>query len=374
MLDKIYSGGDISFIFRDAHIVENYFLNKIPKINSDGDLPAFYAHFLTVDPTRNRFNSPFPYTKLDIKQAIEESIRNDVIVSVYMRGTQWTSLQYYNLIRTAFESSITLDNNDKVVMKSCDFKTMKEIKSLSNLEENEVRNSLTRLESAYLVRRKLKDGQVSFIRNNMVSIAEDMDSSIRKLIETLLRSMGPLTLDEIMLRLPIAQEKLQEVLDGMVKDSVLDLEYVTPVFSKQYIMHQDMQALLAGGESDIQASRLLWLEGTALDINEYFEKFGYALDSWSLRARTESYSAERVNELISDKSIYHGRTIRHKPTYAAAWMIEALHSLRYEEPDKNMQGLVAAVRNGASTEDMIQEALGIDRTIIKQMLKNAEFF
>ncbi|EQD78761.1 hypothetical protein B1B_00544, partial [mine drainage metagenome] len=205
-------------------------------------------------------------------------------------------------------------------------------------------------------------------------MAEDMDSSIRKLIETLLRSMGPLTLDEIMLRLPIAQEKLQEVLDGMVKDSVLDLEYVTPVFSKQYIMHQDMQALLAGGESDIQASRLLWLEGTALDINEYFEKFGYALDSWSLRARTESYSAERVNELISDKSIYHGRTIRHKPTYAAAWMIEALHSLRYEEPDKNMQGLVAAVRNGASTEDMIQEALGIDRTIIKQMLKNAEFF
>jgi ATP-dependent Lhr-like helicase len=374
ILDKIYSGGEISFMFRDPHMVENYFLNKIPKINSPEDLIAFYNHFLTVDPMRNRFNSPFPYTNLDIRSSIEESIDNDSIVSVYMRGTQWTSMQYYNMIRSIFEISITPDEKEKIVLEACSFKTMREIRTVTRLEEGDVRSALNRLESAYLIRRKIRDNQVYFIRNQIVATGEDRELSIRRSIVLLLGSIGPLTFDEIMLRFPAPQDILQSSLDMMVKEEVLTLDFVTPVFSKQYILRSDLDALRSGSEGDVHSSRLLWLEGTVSDLEEYFDKYGYALDTWSMNARIDSFSSDKLGEMISQRAVFSGRIIRHKKTYAVPWLVEALHALRYEEPDNSMMGFLAVIRNGANTEELIQESLGLDRSVVLQMLRNAEFF
>ncbi len=374
ILDKIYSGGEISFMFRDPHTVENYFLNKIPKINSPADLIAFYNHFLTVDPLRNRFNSPFPYTNLDIKASIEESIENDSIVSVYMRGAQWTSMQYYNMIRNIFESRITPGEKEQMVLDACSFKTLREIRTATRLEEEDVRSAINRLESAYLIRRKIQEGQVYFIRNQIIAIDEDKELSISHAIEILLGSIGPLTFDEIMLRLPVSQETLQSSLDRMVKEEILNLDFVTPVFSKQYILHSDLEALLSGGKSDVHSSRLLWLEGTVRDLEEYFDKYGYALDTWSINARIDSFSSDKLNEMIAQKTVFSGRFIRHRKTYASPWLVEALHALRYEEPDNGMRELLTLIRNGANTEDLIQESLGLDRSVVLQMLRNAEFF
>ena len=374
ILDKIYSGGEISFMFRDPHIVENYFLNKIPKINTPADLIAFYNHFLTVDPMRNRFNSPFPYTNLDIKHTIEETIENDSIVSVYMRGTQWTCMQYYNMIRNIFEASITPDDKEKMVLEACSNKTMREIRTATRLEEGDVRSAISRLESAYLIRRKVQEDQVHFIRNQIVAIHEDEELSIRRAIELLLGSIGPLTFDEIMLRFPVAQETLQPLLDRMVKEEILNLDFVTPVFSKQYILHSDLEVLLSTSKSDVHSSRLLWLEGTVKDVEEYFDKYGYALDTWSINARMDSFSPEKLTEMIAQKTVFSGRFIRHKKTYAAPWLVEALHALRYEEPDNNMREFLTIIRNGSNTEELIQESLGLDRSVVLQMLRNAEFF
>ena len=124
-----------------------------------------------------------------------------------------------------------------------------------------MRSAINRLESAYLIRRKIREGQVYFIRNQIVAIDEDKELSISHAIEILLGSIGPLTFDEIMLRLPVSQETLQSSLDRMVKEEILNLDFVTPVFSKQYILHSDLEALLSGGKSDVHSSRLLWLEG-----------------------------------------------------------------------------------------------------------------
>jgi ATP-dependent Lhr-like helicase len=374
ILDKIYTGGEISFMFRDTHTVENYFLNKIPKINSPLDLIAFYNHFLTVDPMRNRFNSPFPYTNLDIIKPIEESIENDSIVSVYMRGTQWTSMQYYSMIRTIFEANVTIDENDKMILDGCSLKTLREIRSATKLEEAEVRASLTKLESAYLIRRKIRDSQVYFIKNQIVKVPEDREKSIMHAIELLLGSIGPLTFDEIMLRFPVSQEILQTSLDTLVKKDVLKLDFITPVFSKQYIMQSDLQSLLSGVEIDAHSSRLLWFEGTVQNLEEYFEKYGFALDTWSMNSRIGSFSSDRLKEMIAQKLVFSARFIRHKKTYAASWLVEALHALRYEEPDNSMRELLAVIRNGANSEDLIHESLGMDRSLVMQMLKNAEFF
>ena len=79
------------------------------------------------------------------------------------------------------------------------------------------------------------------------------------MIRLLLGSIGPLTVDEISIRIPVKQEDLENALSQMIDERSVNFDYITPVFSKQYILQEDLNALMSGNTNDIQQLRVNWL-------------------------------------------------------------------------------------------------------------------
>ncbi len=373
ILDRIYTSDSISFIFRDLKAVENYFMNKVPKISDPANLNDFFKHFMTVDPFKARFNSPYSYTREDIKETIEKAIYDDALVSAYLRSPQWCSIEHYGLIKSVFERPAELNEEEQEIYQLCDSNTLREIRSLSGYEDSMVRTTVQKLESSYMIRRKLKGGQVCYIRNDMVTSSLDRGQSIRQLLLLLIGSMGPLTLDEIMIRLPTQQEEIETQLDQLVSSNSLAFDYITPVFSKQYILRSDLDSLVSGGAKDLHSTRLQVGSGEVANLIEYFEQYGFSTDEWSYLSRCVSFSRDELDTLKATGQIVQGRIIRHKDSLVAPWLLEALHSLRYDSPDKNMLGILRLVESGVKEEKEIIEASGMDRQVVKQLLKSAEF-
>ncbi len=372
ILDRIYSGNTISFMFREAKVVENYFLSKVPKIASKEDLVRNIDHFLFVDPLRNRFNSPFPYASYDIKKDIEEIIHERKLVSVFAKAPQWTSINYYDIVRSAFIPADDLPHESRII-DLCTGKTFREIRSESKEAEQDLRNELSSLESHYLIRREIVDGNVIYFRNDLPFSKKDKIESIMEMIRLLLGSTGPLTVDEISIRIPVKQEDLENALARMLDERSVNFDFITPVFSKQYILQEDLNALKSGNTKDIQQLRVNWLTRSVQDIGEYFTEYGFSMDEWSYTSRCANFNRDELDSLIESGSVKTGRIIRHKETVAAGWLIDALHSLRYEKPDRNIASLVEAVASGVRTEQDLASTLNFDRQVIKQLVRSAEF-
>lgn len=373
ILDRIYSQDALTFKFKDAKMVENYFMNRVPRINDPADIPRFIDHFLFVDPLRNRFNSPFPYSSIDPKEQMGKEIQEDRLISLHLRTPQWTSSKYYPILRSVFHLPVKLESFDETVLDASDGKSIREIRTATGIEDNTVRNSLNRLESAYLVRRKLKEGQVYFVKNELEPEQIDPKEALKKALLLLLGSVGPMTIDEILIRLPAEQAEIESALGDLVEVGDVVNDFITPVFSKQYILHSDLAALEDGGSNDTGISRISWISRALPDVEAYFDEVGYATETWSIASRVQSYSSDQIRILYESGMVRNGRIIKHRHSFVAHWLIRALHSLRYESPDENIRRIVNAVIQGSRTEAEIQETTGMERQISRQLIKNAEF-
>ena len=374
ILDRIYSQDALSFKFKDAKMVENYFINKIPRINSSEDLELFVDHFLFIDPLRNRFNSPFPYASIDVKDPIENMISEDRIVSLHLRTPQWTSSRYYGIIRAIFTPSTAVESVDSKILEACNDSSMREIRSHSGVEDNDARNALNRLESSYQIRRKVREGQVHFIRNSLEFKQMEKAEALRDALRLLIGSSGPMTMDEILIRLPGEQSEIEKGLTEMVHDGEMVHDFLTPVFSKQYMLKTDVETLENGGNNDAQLGRIMWMSRSSSSLDAFFAEVGYTVDNWSMTARGVPISTEEIRRMSETGQIHTGRIIKHRDTIVADWLLRALHSLRYEQPDNNMRSLIQTVERGAKSEREIQEATGLDRPLVRQLIRNAEFY
>ena len=79
------------------------------------------------------------------------------------------------------------------------------------------------------------------------------------MIRLLLGSTGPLTVDEISIRIPVRQEDLENALARMLDERSVNFDFITPVFSKQYILQEDLNALKSGDTKDIQQEGMHFL-------------------------------------------------------------------------------------------------------------------
>ncbi|WP_393972091.1 ATP-dependent helicase [Oxyplasma meridianum] len=370
ILDKIYGEKDIHFIFNDMKLVESYFSAKTPRISDEETYMDFASHFLYFDPFRNRVNSPFPYADTAVTDISDKLIQEDRIVSAYVRGVQWINRDYYKFFRDHFRREIELDQVDKKVLDHCNEKTFNEIKHHLAISDEMLKNSLNRLEQAYLVRRKNRSGISTYIINDLENTGPlTMEEAILKIIG----SFGPLTMDEILIKLPLTEDEIKNSLQPQVDSGLVVYDYITPVFSKQYMIKSDLENILGTSTENPLKDRIMAITGTVDSTEEYFQRYGYALNADNIRSRFSGFMDSDLDDLLKTKKILYIKAIKNRLCYISRWLMESLHSLRHDDGGKQENEIYNLIREGYGKESDLVQRTSLDTRSIRQVLRNLEF-
>ncbi|WP_297218053.1 ATP-dependent helicase [Thermoplasma sp.] len=370
MLEKIYGGESIHFIFENQKDVDDYFKKKIPHVYDEESLIRFANHFPYIDIIKDRFNSPYQYADSEIKEVIEKAVEDGKIISAYVRGLVWTSYEYYPMLWTLFRKKIDLKDEDEKILESCDGKSFSDLRSELGIDDTTLKNAIQKLESAYLIIRKSKNGLTVFFKNKG-DFSVDARTASERLIEIALSAYGPMTLDEIEIKLPIGRETLRSILDSMVSDGTAIYDYITPVYSKQYMLVSDLKALK--NVEDITRLRLSRITKKVKDPREYFDVYGFAFDVENINARLISGKLDSFDDLIEEGYVVRGHFIKNKITYAARWFIDMMFTLRDHTISNEEKVVMDAVDEGITSEKIIAERIGMDKKIVRQILRSLEY-
>ncbi|WP_162509728.1 hypothetical protein [Thermogymnomonas acidicola] len=144
----------------------------------------------------------------------------------------WCHIDNYPpILRTLFRDASRVRQEDLALLEHCNGTTLSELKRDTGLSEEDIRESMNRLEAAYLVRRKLRGGVQVFIRNDLEAQDMDREEALRAAVRRVLHSYGPLTIEEVLIRIPVGQEEVERALDAMVSSGEITRDFVTPVFA-----------------------------------------------------------------------------------------------------------------------------------------------
>ncbi|WP_337860489.1 ATP-dependent helicase [Ferroplasma sp.] len=370
LLDKIYGTEGIDFLIKDSKLVENYFKNKVPSISDIDDYLEFASHFLYIDPFRPKFNSPLNYTEKNIDELTEELIDSGQLEYCFIRSDQWVLDEYYGLAYNLFRRELELNDIDKKVYSSIEHSSYNELKKIG-IGEEDLKDSLIKLESAYLIRKTIKNGIQHYIRND--KRPENMLDSIKQAVSIVLSSYGPLTFDELLIRLPINNEELEGILNKMVRSEGLIFDYITPIFMKQYMMRSDFEAIIRNTSFDISGKRISNFCTDVDTVHDYFEKYGFAFEIYDIKARIKKFTVDELDRLVKSGSVFYTRAIKNKYVYIAKWLADALYKLRDEKNSAEEAQILEYIEKGIDTDEKLTEMTGMEIRIVKAIIKNLQF-
>ena len=64
---------------------------------------------------------------------------------------------------------------------------------------------------------------------------KNSEDAMKHAISLVLSSFGPLSFDELLIRLPANNEELESALNEMTRSGKIIFDYITPIFMKQYM-------------------------------------------------------------------------------------------------------------------------------------------
>ncbi|MGC8608843.1 MAG: hypothetical protein ACP5UV_03105, partial [Thermoplasmata archaeon] len=256
---------------------------------------------------------------------------------------------------------------EKKVYDAAEGLSFSEMREKTKLPEADLKDAILSLESSYMMRRKIKDGVTVYLKNDLKCAPEDKKTSLKRIISLILSAFGPQTIEEIEIRIPLPKEEIEDAADALVQSGEAFCGYVTPVYSKQYILNSDIKAMMS--EFNVLDYRLKKLSMIVSNEEEYFEHYGFAFDEMNLRSRIGS----DFKEISKSRRIFKGRYIKVKMTYLSEWLADVLYSLRYEDLSEMEQKVMDLIERGYGTEKIIAEKSGYDRKIIRQIIRSLEF-
>lgn len=211
------------------------------------------------------------------------------------------------------------------------------------------------------------------MKNDLYVEEPPESEAMEQAILLVIGSYGPLTIDELSIRLPVDQTLLANGLERLVEDGTVVNDYITPVFARQYILKTDLDALLGRGESNVLELRVVDFSSPVENVSEYFRKFGYAYSTESIQARCSGYSREELAALVEKGEVHLGRFVKNRLAYTADWLAKALYDLRYEPfKDEELQ-MLKYIENGHDTDDNIAERSGNPVKVVRQLIRSLEF-
>ncbi len=370
IVDKIYSNERKDFIIRDPRLVENFFASKVPRVENYEDFIKFSKYFPYFDVMRNRFNSPYPYGKGEMLKFAERAIMEGKIISVHIRSTFWTTPEKYPAFRNLFSAGKNPSPDESDILDLCTDRTFKELKEVSGVPEDRLRGILLNLESSYLIQRSLKDGNQTYEKNK----GEFKNGyTFRNLLIDFIGTMGPMTFDEISVKLPCDQDMLRKELEELVSGEILQKDYITPVFAEQYIVKGDLASLLSVKEEDPKKNRIAKLSCPVENLDQYLERYGFFADLSWVKARTAHLKESDVDEYIENGKILAGRFFRHRNTWISREFASTLRTLRKRELNPTELKILEFLKYGPATISGIASAMGEEVPVIKENIRNLEF-
>lgn len=370
LLDKIYGTEGIDFLIKDSKLVENYFKNKIPAINSIESYMEFAEHFLYIDPFKKKFNSPLDYTEMDIEDMTEELVESEKIRYCFIRSDQWVFNEYYGIVYNLFRKDIELNRRDKEVYDLINNSTFNELKK-SGIGEQDLKDSLIKLESGYHIRKTVKNEIQYYIRNE--EKPEKSEDAMKHAISLVLSSFGPLSFDELLIRLPVNNEELESALNEMTRSGKIIFDYITPIFMKQYMMKSDFEAIINNTEYDLSSRRISNFSQQVDSIDNYFNKYGFAFEVFDIRARVKKFRVEDLEKAVKSGSVFYTRAIKNKYVYIAKWLIDVLYYIREEKNSDEEEKILDYIEKGIDTEEKLSEITGMDTRIVKAIIRNLQY-
>ncbi|MGP6239098.1 ATP-dependent helicase [Cuniculiplasma sp. SKW4] len=365
IVDKTYGSEFTDFKIREPSKVDAFYAAKVERIKNEVDLMTLFEHFPFADITRSRFNSPFPYADIDVTEMCRNLANKGSIVSVYMRGIYWILPEREFLFKSLFKRKREMSSEDQKVLNACNMKTMGEIVKETDLPEETVKNSLLNLESMYLVHRRFRGDKIIYCKADE---PKQSSYSAENLVYDTLKSMGPMTFDELSIKLPMEREILEESVSNLKNDGMILEDYITPVFAKQYIIKGDLEAIMGMESVEPSEIRLGRFMRRFSSPEEYFNSIGFYTnrDSMLLRMRESG-------EWKDPEEVIRGRFFRHRPTTMNRNMAMCLQKLRQEELNEQEKQVLDFLKYGRATLEAISRGTSILLRELKQVIKSLEF-
>ncbi len=370
LLDKIYGTEGIDFLIKDSKLVENYFKNRIPSIQDLDNYMEFLHHFLYVDPFRKKFNSPLGYTSIDLDDMTGVLIASGELQYCFIRADQWVLKEYYPVVYHLFSREIELNSKDTEVYNSINDSSFNELKK-SGIGEQDLKDSLIKLESGYLIRKTIRNGNQYYIKNT--EKPEKPVDAMKHAVSLILSSYGPLSFDELLIRLPVNNEELETTLNEMDRSGELIFDYITPIFTKQYMMKSDFDAIINSTTYDVSRKRISNFSTDVETIENYFEKYGFAFGAYDIKVRMKRFRIEYLENAVKSRTVFYTRAIKNKFVYIAKWLMDVLYNLRDEKDSGEEKKILDYIEKGIDTEEKLSEITGMDPRIVKAIIKNLEF-
>jgi len=369
LLDRIYGTEGIDFLIKDSKLVENYFKNNIPDIKDKDTYIKFSEHFLYIDPFKNKYNSPLNNSSIDLTEITNELINNNEIIYSFIRSDQWVNKNYYNIVYTLFKKDLKLNDIDKDIYNNIDNKTFNELKKVYS--EEDLRDSIIHLESSFMIRKKIKNNLTYYIKNDLKP--EIDNNSLFNAIKLVLSSYGPLTFDELIIRLPVDNDKLEDTLKNMVENNILIYDYITPIFIKQYMLKSDFNNIVNTADENILEKRIINFSMPVETIDDYFNKYGFAFDLYDIKIRAKKFDLNKINDMLFNKKIFYLKIIKNKYAYISKWLLNLLYYLRDEKKSTNEDKIIDYIKSGYNTDDKLLKISGFDNLVLKAILKELLF-
>ncbi len=367
LLEKVIPSEELVAVFDEEQVTE-YFSSKI-RIKSKEDLLKFIELSPGADVLRRRGINIYDFAEIgedELRNIVEEMMKNDEIVSVYTTRLLWTTPSNYPVFSTLYakicENIIEFDG----------LKTADEIARESKLKLSEAKEILRCMEKAYLVGRKILEGKTYWYRREPVSI--NRDYAIEILLKNLLYFRGPLTFEEIVYSLHLPEHDIQRVLKYMVKEEIVVKGKFLVGYGEQYMLREDYEVLKkkTGMEkSKITAHRFNKIV-RRMDLDEYFSKFLVAFSEDSLRVRG---CHNKFMELIETGDVYYGRFMRGRLCYTTRKNLPLLISVYRKESltekDRRVLSLIGMLGEQA-TLPKIQTSSNIYPHEVKKIIEKLE--
>jgi ATP-dependent Lhr-like helicase len=370
LLDKIYGTEGIDFLIKDSKLVENYFKNKVPAVMDRESYLEFSRHFLYIDPFKRKFNSPLEYTDLDIDSLTDNLIDEEKIKYCFIRSDQWVSEDYYGIVYSLFRRDAELTARDREIYDLINNSTFNDLKK-SGFNEQELKDSLMKLESAFMVKKRISNGIQHYAKNNEEAVVPQ--DSMKLAACSILSSYGPLSFDELLIKLPVNSEDLEHALNDLIKKEEVIFDYITPIFMKQYMMRSDFESIISNTDQDIARKRVLNFSSEVDNTGDYFDKYGFAFDIYDIRVRAGKFKMEDLERLIKSGSVYYARAIKNKYVYVSKWLMDVLYYLREDKNSEAEETIFGYIQKGVDTEEKLSEITGLDGRIVKAIIKNLQF-
>ena len=248
--------------------------------------------------------------------------------------------------------------------------TFNELKK-SGIGEQDLKDSLIKLESGYHIRKTVKKGIQYYIRNE--EKPEKSEDAMKHAISLVLSSFGPLSFDELLIRLPVNNEELESSLNEMTRSGKIIFDYITPIFMKQYMMKSDFDAIINNTEYDLSSRRISNFSQQADSIEDYFNKYGFAFEAFDIRARVKKFRFEDLEKAVKSGSVFYTRAIKNKYVYIAKWLMDVLYYIREEKNSDEEEKILDYIEKGIDTEEKLSEITGMDTRIVKAIIRNLQY-